>query len=59
MHHYPKSTVQAMAFCPTCNKQTMHYVWDGRLGRCMEEHPHPDPPSKNPIQESLFEKTKR
>ena len=37
-HHYTKNTVEAMEFCPTCNKNTMHYVWDGRLGRCKEDH---------------------
>lgn len=37
-HHYPKSTVYVQVFCPTCNKQTVHHVWDGRLGRCVEDH---------------------
>ena len=39
-HHFPKSTVQAAAWCSTCNKETPHSVFDGRLGRCMNEHPH-------------------
>ena len=43
-HHFTKATVQASAWCPTCNKMTMHYIWDGRLGRCMNEHsPASDP----------------
>lgn len=55
-HHYPKSTVQASAWCPTCNKETPHYVWDGRLGRCMNEHPHPEPKKEPapPQQGKLF-----
>jgi hypothetical protein len=44
--HYPKSTVQAEAYCPTCNKPTPHYVWDGRIGRCMNDHPHVSPEMK-------------
>jgi hypothetical protein len=44
--HYPKSTVEASAWCPTCRKDTMHYVHDGRLGRCKNEHPHPEPEKK-------------
>lgn len=47
-HHYPKSVVQAQAWCPTCNTQTLHYVWDGRLGRCMNEHPHAKPDGARP-----------
>jgi hypothetical protein len=46
MEHYSKQTVQAEAYCPTCNKPTPHQVWDGRLGRCMNEHPHPAPEEK-------------
>jgi len=37
-HHYPKSTVQADYFCRKCGKNTPHYVYDGRLGRCMNDH---------------------
>lgn len=38
-HHFTKNTVSASVWCPTCNKHTMHYVWDGRIGRCMNDHP--------------------
>ena len=44
--HYPKSTVWASAYCPTCNRETPHYVFDGRLGRCKNDHPHPGPEKK-------------
>jgi hypothetical protein len=44
--HYTKATVQAEAYCSTCNKPTQHYVWDGRIGRCMNDHPHPEPKAK-------------
>lgn len=54
-HHFPKSVIQAMAWCPTCNKMTMHYVWDGRLGRCMTDHPHPEPEKKEDAQGNLFD----
>lgn len=54
-HHFQKSTVQAMAWCSVCNKQTMHYVWDGRLGNCMNDHPHREPEEKLEPQKSLFE----
>jgi hypothetical protein len=37
-HHFNKSVIRAAAYCPTCNKQTPHYVYDGRLGRCMNDH---------------------
>jgi len=42
-HHFNKLTVEASAYCPTCGKMTPHYVYDGRLGRCKNEHPHPVP----------------
>ena len=41
-HHYPKSTVEASAWCNTCNKPTPHFVHGGVLGRCMNDHPHPE-----------------
>jgi hypothetical protein len=53
-HHYPKSTIQAAAYCPTCDKETPHYVYDGRLGRCMNEHPHPEPVKQENAQGDLF-----
>jgi ribosomal protein L44E len=36
--HYPKSTVEVSHFCRTCNRFTMHNVFDGRLGRCQNDH---------------------
>ena len=54
-HHFPKSTIEASAWCSTCGKPTPHYVHDGRLGRCMNEHPHPEPKKKpEDKQERLF-----
>lgn len=61
-HHYPKSTVYVQVFCPTCNKQTVHHVWDGRLGRCVEDHSKVKPQEnmpfvpKEPEQQELFKK---
>lgn len=37
-HHYTKNTVEAKAYCKTCGTFTVHYVWDGRLGRCKNDH---------------------
>lgn len=37
-HHFTKNTVEASAYCNTCNQQTMHYVADGRIGLCKEQH---------------------
>lgn len=45
-HHHTKLTIQAEAFCSTCNKMTPHHVGGGILGRCMNDHPHPEPPAK-------------
>lgn len=54
-HHYTKATIEASAWCPTCNRMTPHFVWDGRLGRCKNEHPHPEPKKKvEDTQEKLF-----
>jgi len=56
-HHFPKSTVEAAAWCATCNKETPHCVFDGRLGRCMNEHAHakPEKPEVKPAkQQGLF-----
>ena len=53
--HYTKNTIEASAWCPTCNKMTPHYVYDGRLGRCKNEHPHPVKEKKpEDTQGSLF-----
>ncbi len=39
-HHYTKNTVEVTIWGRTCNKPTPHYVFDGRLGRCKNDHPH-------------------
>lgn len=36
--HYTRNTVKVLAYCPTCNRQTMHRVDDRRLGCCLETH---------------------
>lgn len=58
-HHFTKGTVSVTVFCRTCNEPTMHYVFDGRLGRCMKDH-HPPKPEKKvePPQPSLFDEPK-
>lgn len=33
--HYTKNTVEAAAWCNTCNKSTAHAVSDGRLSYCV------------------------
>jgi hypothetical protein len=54
-HHYTKNIVEASAWCNTCNKMTMHAVFDGRLDRCKNEHPHViHPPKYDDKQEELF-----
>ncbi len=35
-HHFRKDVTEAYEFCKTCNKLTLHFVSDGRLGRCKE-----------------------
>ena len=53
--HYTKNTVEVSFYCPTCNKMTPHYVMDKRLGRCKNDHPHPEKPKKPEAkQERLF-----
>lgn len=34
--HYTKDVTEAYEFCKTCNKLTLHFVSDGRRGRCKE-----------------------
>lgn len=34
--HYTKETTEAMYWCNTCGRETMHYVWDRRLANCKE-----------------------
>lgn len=36
MQHFTRSTTQVLAYCPTCNRLTMHRVDDRRLGPCLE-----------------------
>lgn len=37
-HHYTKNTLQTTAWCNTCRRRTQHAVWNGRMGRCVEDH---------------------
>ena len=34
--HYTRNTTEVMAYCPTCNRKTMHRVDDRRIGPCLE-----------------------
>jgi len=34
--HYTRNTAAVLAYCPTCNRKTMHRVDDRRLGPCLE-----------------------
>jgi hypothetical protein len=56
--HFTKSVMQAKFRCAKCNKDTMHYVHDGRRGGCMEciakQEAKPKPPPPPAKQESLF-----
>lgn len=36
--HYTSNTTAVLKFCPTCNRKTMHRVYNKRLGSCMEPH---------------------
>lgn len=57
-HHFTKNTLETTRFCNTCKRNTQWYVWNGRLGRCKEDH-HRDKPKKvepeDLQQELLFE----
>lgn len=45
-HHYTKNTESVTHWCNRCRGQTLHVVSDGRLGRCMNEHPTKKKPPK-------------
>jgi len=36
--HYTSNTNAVLKYCPTCNRETMHRVYNKRLGTCMEVH---------------------
>uniref|UniRef100_A0A6M3JEN1 Uncharacterized protein n=1 Tax=viral metagenome TaxID=1070528 RepID=A0A6M3JEN1_9ZZZZ len=36
--HYQRNTRGVLKFCPTCNRMTMHQVYDRRVGSCREQH---------------------
>lgn len=36
--HYTSNTTAVLHYCPTCNKKTMHRVYNKRIGNCMEVH---------------------
>jgi ribosomal protein L44E len=37
-HHETRNTTAVSAWCPTCQKITMHQVSDRRRGTCLESH---------------------
>jgi ribosomal protein L44E len=47
--HYTRSTSAVLAYCPTCNRKTMHRVDDRRMGPCLEHRA--DGRSKKKIRE--------
>ena len=36
--HSTKDTSGLRAFCPTCGRETIHDVYDGRISSCREPH---------------------
>lgn len=53
--HYTSNTNAVLKYCPTCNKKTMHRVYNKRLGTCMEDHVKEKPKQEQPAEEpSLF-----
>lgn len=56
-HHYPKNTTEVSYWCNTCNRLTMHQVYNGRLGACVEEHhkAKEQNPGEEPEQLSMFD----
>lgn len=36
--HYTSNTNAVLKYCPTCNKKTMHRVYNKRVGTCLEVH---------------------
>ena len=36
--HYTRNTRAVKQYCPTCNRKTMHSVYDRRVGHCLENH---------------------
>jgi len=36
--HYTRNTTAILQYCPTCRKNTMHAVYDRRVGHCLENH---------------------
>ena len=44
--HSNKQTFGRFAWCNVCNNNTLHHVWDGRLGRCTIDHPRPEEKKK-------------
>lgn len=36
--HYQSNVVGILKFCPTCNRKTMHSVYNHRVGSCVEIH---------------------
>jgi len=39
--HYTSNTTAVLRYCNTCNRKTMHRVYNKRLGACMESHVKP------------------
>lgn len=57
-HHYTKNVLEDTRWCNTCNRRTQHQVYNGRLGRCLNDHHRPPAKSKEKAQSqqrSLFE----
>lgn len=55
--HYTSNTTAVLHYCPTCNKKTMHRVYNKRLGTCLEIHIKTSPLKPQPQpeqQQGLF-----
>jgi len=55
--HYTRNTTAVLKYCPTCNKNTMHSVYNKRIGSCVNSHvKQPDKKKELPQnnQESLL-----
>lgn len=52
--HYTSNTTAVLRYCPTCNRKTMHRVYNKRIGCCLENHVKAKSPAK-PSQETNLE----
>ena len=51
--HYTSNTTAVLHYCPTCNRKTMHKVYNKRIGCCIEDHHTKKPPAAAPKENNL------